>query len=171
MANALKIIVKETLSELKKFHKSAPSHHAPKIKMLMEIKQSAYDLSKNELAAQIGVNHNSIQTWRTKYKTGGIKELLSDGRIGFKPAMISKETNEQIRMKLHNAEGAFTSFKELQHWVDTHFEKGVNYNSLRHYVKRHFGAKLKVARKSHIKKDKNAGELFKKTSIRSAKKK
>jgi len=171
MANALKITVKETLSELRKLHKSAASHHAPKIKMLMTIKKSAYDLSKNELAAQVGANHNSIQTWRTKYKSGGIKELLSDGRIGFKPAMISKEAHEQIRMKLHDAQGGFTSFKELQNWVDTHFKKGVNYNSLRHYVKRHFGAKLKVARKSHVKKDMDAGECFKKNSIRSAKKK
>ena len=91
----------------------------------MTIKQSACDLGKNELAAQVGANHNSIQTWRTKYKSGGIKELLSDGRIGFKPAMISKEAHEQLRMKLHDAQGGFTSFKELQHRVDAHLKKVV----------------------------------------------
>lgn len=171
MANALKIIVKETLTELKKMHKSAAAHQSPKLKMLIIIKQSEYDLSKNELAAQVGVNHNSIQTWRRKYLSGGIKSLLWDGRIGFKPSVISKETHEQLRIKLHNPQGAFTSFKDLQQWVDTHFKKGINYNSLRHYVKRHFGAKLKVARKSHIKKDPDAVAAFKKTSVRSAKKK
>lgn len=171
MANALKITVKESIPELKKLLKSAPEHQSPKLKMLITIKQSASDLNKNELADQVGVNHNSIQTWRKKYQTGGIKLLLSDGRIGFKPSVISKEAHEQIRIKLNNPEGAFTSFKDLQQWVDTYFIKGINYNSLRHYVKRHFGAKLKVARKSHVKKDKEAVDIFKKTSINSVKKK
>ena len=171
MANALKIIVKETLLELKKMLKSSPPHQTPKIKMLILIKESEIDLTKNELAVQIGVNHNSAQSWRKEYQSGGIKALLSDGRIGFKPSVISEEAHEQIRIKLHNPEGAFTSFKDLQQWVDANFAKGINYNSLRHYVKRHFGAKLKVARKSHVKKDKEAVQLFKKTSIKSVKKK
>ena len=63
MANALKIIVQETLTDLKKMHKSAAAHQSPKLKMLIIIKQSECDLGKNELAAQVGVNHNSIQTW------------------------------------------------------------------------------------------------------------
>jgi transposase len=171
MANAKRISVKETLTELKKQFKSAPAHQGSKLRMLIIIKQSEIDLSKNELADQVGVNHNTIQKWRSKYMIGGIKALLSDGRIGFKPSVISKEVHEQIRLKLNNPEGAFTSFKDLQHWVDSHFIKGINYNSLRHYVKRNFGAKLKVARKSHVKKDLEAGRAFKKTSARSAKKK
>ena len=65
MANALKIIVKETLPELKKMLKGTPLHHSPKLKMLILIKQSEFDLNKNELADQVGVNHNSIQKWRT----------------------------------------------------------------------------------------------------------
>lgn len=170
MANALKIIIKETLPELKKMLKSSAAHQVPKLRMLMVIKQSEFDLNKNELAQQVGVNHNSIQSWRKKYLSGGIKSLLADGRIGFKPSVITKETHEQLRIKLSNPVGAFTSFKELQHWVDTHFVKGINYNSLRHYVKRHFGAKLKVARKSHVKKDREAGQTFKKTSLGSARK-
>jgi transposase len=152
-------------------HKNSPVYHSPKLKMLIAIKQSEIDLNKNQLADQVGVNHNSIQKWRNKYISGGIKSLLSDGRIGFKPPMISKDTHEQIRLKLFNPEGAFTSYKDLQLWVDNHFEKGINYNSLRHYVKRHFGAKLKIARKSHVNKDKEAGPVFKKTSSVSAKKK
>lgn len=171
MANALKIIVKETLPELKKMLKSSSEHLVPRLRMLVIIKQSEFDLNKNELAKQVGVNHNSIQSWRKKYIFGGIKSLLSDGRIGFKPSVITKETHEQLRVKLSNPVGAFTSYIELQHWVDAHFVKGINYNSLRHYVKRHFGAKLKVARKSHVKKDREAGQAFKKTSLRSARKK
>lgn len=171
MAKAKTFTVKENLSELKKLLKSAPVHIAPRIKMLLVVKQSDQALSKNDLAEQVGVNHNSIQQWRSKYVSGGMEELIKDGRVGFKPSVISTQAHQQIKVKLNNPQGAFTSYKELQQWVDRDLVKGINYNTLRHYVKKHFGAKLKVARKSHIKKDKETGELFKKTSTGSVKKK
>lgn len=171
MAKPKSFNVKESLSELKKLHKSAALHIAPRIKMLLVAKQSDRALSKNELAELVGVNHNSIQQWRSSYGRGGMEELIKDGRVGFKPSVISKQTHEQIKVKLNNPQGAFTSYKELQEWVDRDLVEGINYNTLRHYVKRHFGAKLKVARKSHVKKDQQSVELFKKTSTRSVKKK
>jgi transposase len=167
MANALSFKVKESFSELKKLHKSAAAHIAPRIRMLMVAKQSDQALSKNDLADSVGVNHNSIQQWRSKYMAGGIASLLKDGRVGFKPSVISKQAHQKIKVKLHNPIGAFTSYKDLQIWVDTELVKRINYNTLRHYVKRHFGAKLKAARKSHVKKDKDSGEAFKKTSVKS----
>ena len=171
MAKPLSITVKETFEELKKLLKNSSPHLSPRIKMLMVIKRSNSLLSKNDLANEVGVNHNSIQKWRRNYLKGGIKKLLADGRIGFKPSVISKASHEQIRIKLNSPEDAFTSFIDLQSWVDSTLEKGINYNTLRHYVKRHFGAKLKVARKSHVNKDKQAVESLKKTLEKSAKKK
>ncbi len=171
MANALTITVKESLNELRLLLKKSAAHHSPKIRMLIEIKKSNVALSKHELADKIGVNHNSIQTWRTKYKNGGINGLLKDGRIGFKPSVISPTAHKKIEAKLNKKNAAFSSYKQLHQWVDKNLVEGINYNSLRHYVKRHFGAKLKVPRKSHIRKDKKAVTAFKKTLSGSAKKK
>jgi len=171
MANALSITVKESFLELKRFLKISPAHHSSKIRMLMEIKKSDAALSKNELADRIGVNHNSIQTWRTKYQKEGIKGLLTDGRVGFKPSIISTAAHKKIGTKLNASEAAFTSYKQLHEWVEKNLIEGVNYNSLRHYVKRHFGAKLKVPRKSHIRKDKEAVVTFKKSSNESVRNK
>ena len=171
MANALSITIKESLRELRGLLKKSATHHSPKIKMLLEIKKSDYALSKNELAERIGVNHNSIQTWRTKYQKSGISGLLTDGRIGFKPSIIDPSVHKKIKLKLHSEDAAFSSYKQLHAWVEKNFIKEVNYNSLRHYVKRHFGASLKVPRKSHINKDKEAVAAFKKTSSESVKEK
>jgi transposase len=171
MANALSITIKESQQALRLLLKKAPPHHCPKIKMLIEIKRTDVALSKNELAHRLGVNHNSVQTWRSKYLIGGLNELLKDGRVGFKPSIITKAAHKKIAMKLNSPEAAFSSYKQLQAWVDKHIVGGINYNSLRHYVKRHFGAKLKVPRKSHINKDKEASAAFKKTSSDSVKKK
>ena len=163
MANALSITVKESLKDLKILLKKSAPHHSSKIRMLIEIKKSDIALSKYELADKVGVNQNSIQTWRTKYKNEGINGLLKDGRIGFKPSIITPVAHKKIELKLNAQEAAFTSYKQLHQWVEKHLIKGINYNSLRHYVKKHFGAKLKVPRKSHIRKDKEAVATFKKT--------
>ena len=171
MANALSVTVKESFKELKLLLKKSPAHHSAKIRMLIEIKKSNVLLSKNELAEMIGVNHNSIQTWRTKYLKGGIDELLKDGRIGFKPSIIKTTAHKKIASELSKEVASFSSYKQLHAWVDKNVVKGINYNSLRHYVKRHFGAKLKVPRKSHIRKDKEAVITFKKTSSETSRKK
>ena len=168
MANALNISVKESLKELKILLKKSAPHYSSKIRMLIEIKKSDSALSKYDLADKVGVNQNSIQTWRTKYKNEGINGLLKDGRIGFKPSIISPKAHKRIELKLNAPEAAFTSYKQLHQWVEKHLIEGINYNSLRHYVKRHFGAKLKVPRKSHIRKDKEAVATFKKSLSESA---
>lgn len=167
MTNALSITVKESLKELKILLKKSAPHHSSKIRMLIEIKKSDIALSKYDLADKVGVNQNSIQTWRTKYKNDGINSLLKDGRIGFKPSIINPVAHKKIKLKLNAPEAAFTSYKQLHQWVEKHLIEGINYNSLRHYVKKHFGAKLKVPRKSHIRKDKEAVATFKKSSSES----
>ena len=168
MASAKEVNVKESVDELKTLYKTVPAHHKQKVQMLLIIKQSEYALTKNELASLVGVNHNTIQAWRKKYISQGIDALLTDGRIGFKPPLLSKKQHAKVLIQISNPKDAFISFKELQTWVNNTFNMDVNYNSLRHYVKRNFGAKMKVARKSHINKNEQAVESFKKTSGKNA---
>ena len=163
MANAKNITVKESLSALKTLLKSQPIHKSSKIKMLIEIKKSITSLSKISLAEKIGVAPASVQTWRLIYAKAGIDGLLKDDRGGYKPSLITKAAHKKIELKLNSPEAAFSSYKQLHDWVTKEFTKEMKYNSLRHYVKRNFGAKLKVPRKSHIKKDKEAVDAFKKT--------
>ena len=164
MANALSVHVKESIQGLKVLLKKSLQHHSPKIRMLLAIKNSKVPFSKNELGEMIGVNHNSIQTWRTMYIEGGITALLTHKKVGFRPSVITSTAHKKIEKKLNSPTEAFTSYKELQKWVDTKFLKGIKYTTINSYVKRHFGAKLKVARKSHIDKDPKAEEEFKKNS-------
>jgi len=49
-------------------------------------------------------------------------------------------------------------------------DRPLKYITLVKYTERHFGSKIKVARKSHVKKDDLQVESFKKTSVRNAKK-
>jgi hypothetical protein len=102
------------------------------------------------------------------YFKDGLEGLLVYGKIGFKPSLISPELHKALEAKLKSPKDAFTSYVDLIAWItDNYMPDGVKYQTINSYVKRNFKAKLKVARKSHIKKDENAGESFKKTSVKS----
>lgn len=166
MALAKQIIVKETEQELKALLRKQPLHLKNKVQMLLVLKKSEVALSKEALAKILHINHNTAQIWRTKYCNEGIDGLLSDGRIGFKPSIISEELHTAIEERLHSPKNAFTSYVDLIEWItENYIPEGINYQTINSYVKRNFGAKIKVARKSHIKKDEAAVDSFKKTSV------
>lgn len=164
MAKSKIISVKESEVELKKLLRQQPIHLKNRVQMLLVLKGSEYSLSKNELSKILNINHNTAQRWRKTYCEKGIDGLLSDGRIGFKPSIINSEIHQAIEQRLTSPKDAFTSYIDLINWiVENYLPQGINYHTVNKYVKRHFGAKLKVARKSHSKKDENAVESFKKT--------
>jgi transposase len=163
MAKAKQIHVKETPQQLKQLLKQQSRVNLRKrVIMLQQIKKSEFPLSKNELAELVGVNHNSIQEWRRLYEQGGIQALLQSKQGGKRREVITAVAHAAIEKKLKSPSDAFVSFEDLRKWVDKHFIPGIKYVTLNAYVKKHFGAKLKVARKSHILKDMAAVEQFKK---------
>ncbi len=171
MANAKIIHVKESAAELKRLQKKQPLTIIKRLNMLLELKKSGQDgISKRHLAKLIGVDPNSIQSWRTLYTNSGIKGILSHGRKGFKPSLITKEEHKKIEQKLTQPKNALRGYKELMHWIKEELGKDIKYTTIVEYSKRHFGSKIKVARKTHVLKDEEKVTAFKKTSLRSSSK-
>jgi transposase len=168
--SAPKIIhVHESLQYLRKLLKESSVFIAPRIKMLIEIKKKEGEgISKRVLAELIGVNHNSIQTWRKLYLSGGITLLMSHKKTGYKPTIITKEEHDAIESKLKDPQNGIRGYTELMTWIENEFQKSINYNTLYKYCVREFSSSIKVARKSHVNKDDEAVEAFKKTSVISA---
>jgi transposase len=166
------IQVKESTSELKSLLKTTPRIIFPRIRMLLEIKkyESTGGISKRMLAEAIGVNHNSVQTWRTLYANGGIEQLISYTKNEGRPSVLSEKEHQAIESKLNDSKNGLRGYVELLDWVETTFKKKIKYNTLLKYTNREFGASVKVARKSHVKKDPEAVLAFKKTSLKSVKK-
>jgi transposase len=161
MARPTTIQVKETVAALKQLLRKQPLYLQKRIQMLLLIKEGKHS-SKYDLATALSVNPNSIQTWRSKYTRGGIKNLLVYNRTSNKKSVITPELHKAIEKKLTNATEAFRSFEELRSWIDEKYIPFINYHTVNKYVKKHFGAKLKVARKSHIAKSEQAVSAFKK---------
>ena len=171
MASPKQIVIKESLPELKGLLKKASPLIAPRIRVLIEMKKAQdIGISKRALAAAVGVNHNSAQTWRTLYSQGGIKAICSHNKKGFKKSVFSKEEHDAIGKKLNDPKNGLRDYTELLEWVEKEFKKEVKYNTLLKYSMKNFGSRVKVARKSHINKEEQAVKTFKKTSVISARK-
>lgn len=171
MSSPKALIIKETLAQLNKLQKNNNPMIAIRIRALIEFKKNeSTGISKRAVADIIGVNHNSVQNWRTLYEQGGIEALLHHNRKEGRPSRITAEEHILIEKKLKDPNNGLRGYVELLNWIETEFKKIIKYNTLLKYSIRHFGSKVKVARKSHVKKDVAAVASFKKNSVRNVKK-
>ena len=165
------ISIKESLSELKELQRKSGHLISKRLQILIEFKKNAeMGLSKRAVSDKTGINHNSITKWRNIYLKSGIHPFLSHGRIGFKKSVIDSSSHKAIEKKLKDPRNGLRGYKELQQWVSDTLNLEVEYSTLVKYAIRHFGTKIKVARKSHVKKDENSVNAFKKTLVVSAQK-
>lgn len=166
MSLALYIPVKETITELNGLFRKSSLMEQPRIKMLIEMKKAGNNgISKRDLMENVGASSQSIHSWRTSYKNGGIAALLHNGRKGKagRPSSFTKQEHALIEKKLKDPKNGLAGYIELQQWIAQEFKKDVKYNTILKYAIEHFGAGVKVARKSHVNKQDEAVEAFKKT--------
>ena len=154
------IQVLETTEQLKARHQRTPAYLHPRIKMLRLIASGTTQVST--LCAKLGVSAPTLQGWKTKYRQGGIEALLSEGRGGDKRSGITAEQKQKIEQRLSDPRNAFRSYGEAQAWLKEELGIEKEYHALNKYLKRNWGTKLKVGRKSHVKKDEAAVAVFKK---------
>lgn len=160
MAKPIEISVTESVETLKKRLTNAPTHHRPRLKMLFLIAQGTH--ANPILAAKTGASLRSIIRWKQTYAAGGLQALLSDKRGGDRRSSFSEQDKEKLSQKLSDPKDAFTSFGQAQQWIKENLGVAMNYHAVNKYLKRNFGARLKVGRKSHVKKDAEAVAFFKK---------
>lgn len=160
MALLQKITVKEDVTELRKLIANSTPAVKPRIKMLLSIVQGV--LSTSELVQKTKANRDSIRNWKNVYREQGIEGLLKEDRGGKRFGTLNEEQKAILHKKLSEVKGGFTSYIEAKEWINTTFGVKMNYPAVVMYLKRNFGTKLKVARKTHVNKDENASALFKK---------
>ena len=97
--------------------------------MPIEIKKSDNSLSKRALAELVGVNHNSIQSWRSIYLSGGITLLMSHKKKGYKPSLITTEEHKAIHCKLQDPQNGLRGYTELMKWIEQELGKNIKYNT------------------------------------------
>jgi transposase len=170
MAHPKNLIIKETQKEIKKHLKESIPFIGQRLRVLLILKQhEKTGISKREVAKLAGVDPNSVQNWRTLYINTGIEGLMKHQKKGFRPSVFNAIDHQKLETKLHDSQNGLQGYVELKAWLEKESDKIFNYNTLLYYCIRNFKSSVKVARKSHVKKDENEVAIFKKTSDESAK--
>ena len=133
-------------------------------KALLLIKQSKV-VYTYQLAKKLKRERKTIYNWLNLYEREGIDAYLKVKSRGSRREEIPEQVKQALSAKLSNPSTTITSYVELLNWVESHFGILLNYKTLYSHCRTHHQSVLKVARKSHHKKDELAVEAFKKTAL------
>ena len=104
-----------------------------------------------DVARLLGMNRKSIGQWLSKYEAGGLEQLLERRFAPGRQSYMTPSQLEALRSKVNEPEG-FSSYMEIHRHVTETFGVDISYKAIYALVHDRWGAKLKVPRKSHIKK-------------------
>lgn len=165
MAKQIDINIAESLSTLEKLlPKQTSITNRSRIKMLLLIHQRKVIYTK-DLIPRLKHCRKTIYNWIKLYREGGLESLLASTKGGNNTPLIEQCTKVALADKLSDTSTQITSYTELLHWVQQHYQSNINYATLYKHCRVHHHSVLKVARKSHHKKDEKAVEASKKTAL------
>lgn len=164
MGKVFEIRIKESLLVLKTAHRKEKSHKKKlRILSLILTKEGKY-LRRVDLAKFLGVNITTLNKWTAKYKALGLKGMLVLESGGKRRETVPVSIHKAIEAKLNDSRAPLQGYNDAVLWIKQEFGYELKYHTVRAFMIRNFGTKLKTPRKSHYKKDEVAFASFKKTS-------
>ena len=161
MTGKLKIeIVKsvETLSKLLKSEKNPQKKE--RIQALYWLKTNLAETIEH-LSALSGKHRTTVSRWLSSYRKGGFSKMVNIYNSSGRKPKIPPEIQQALINELNEKEG-FSSYKEIQTWLYTVHDLNVAYKVVHDTVRYRLKAKLKVPRRTNVKKDVEAEAQFKK---------
>jgi transposase len=115
------------------------------------------------IAQQLGYERHAVGRWLQLYEQQGLSASLQINKTGNpKTSVVSQEVLAALRAKLSNPQSYFTSYKQVQQWLKEAHNITLQYSWVHEIVRYQLGAKLKVVRKTNVKKNPAYEEKFKK---------
>jgi len=115
------------------------------------------ELTLEQIAAQLGRARSCVQGWLDRFRHGGLEALLSRGHGMGPPSQLSPELAAALSQKL--AAGEFRRAADAQRWLSETGGRPGGLAAVYKYLKK-AGARLKVPRPCHQKKDAWASLAF-----------
>ena len=109
-----------------------------------------HELTVAEIMKVADVSRQTVFTYRDKVVGGGVARLLARGKAPGNRPVVRGAVQTEFLARL--AEGKFRRAKDAQAWIKKRTRKALSESGARKVLRR-LGGKLKVPRKSHVKKD------------------
>jgi transposase len=162
MSGVLKIEITESQESLKELLSKQKTGKS------FERLQTLYWLSSgqaqtvDELASLSGHHRTTVSRWLSKYRQGGLSNLLNIKTSPGRNRKLSWEIEKKLVEELADPEG-FSSYEEVQTWLKAVGDVEMSYTGVHKLVRYRLKSKLKVPRPSHVQQKEGAVETFKKT--------
>jgi len=161
MPKKIDITIKEDLDFLNNsYSKTVSRLQQDRIKTLLYVATKKYHY-QSDIAKKLGRTEKTIRDWLKLYATRGFNALITVNSGGNNTRTLSDKVIELIAQKVTDPSTTITSYIELQFLLEEQTGEKIAYGALYSHCRRKFKSKLKVARKSHYKKDANAEAFFK----------
>ncbi len=162
MPKKINLEITENVEFLQREHSKAKGLlKKDRIKTLLYIKEGKYHF-QSDISKKLGRSEKTIRGWLQQYLKEGYSSLMEVKSGGNNTKTISEKARIFIAEKVKDKNTTITSYIELQLLLEEELGEKVFYGALYSHCRRNYKTKLKVARKSHHKKDEKAEELFKK---------
>ena len=106
-----------------------------------------------QVARLLGVERETVGAWLRLYERGGLAALLRLGQPRGAASSLPPHIQAGMREQLAQPLG-LASFRELHRWVEQTYHIQTTYRIVHYTARQVLGARLAVARRSHIKKKK-----------------
>ena len=163
---AIVIQVKENKATLKKHLANCKNLKQEKrIRMLLYFKNTEAPVPDGPLYKELNISQRTLQRWKHQYSEEGVASFLSaqTRKKGFK--QVSAQLHEAFKVKLNDTKDPLLGYWHAVEWAKADHGAEVQYQTLRQYLIKHFGTKIKRGRKSHIEKDQGAEQAFLKSYL------
>ena len=166
MSNCKKITVKESEKELRRMINKSSGLIAKRLLIILVCKQHEdVGISRRELGRLCNCGHCMAHRWRCVYEKKGITALLTHNRTNHVTTILDENDKARIREKLQDVQNPLKGYVELQQWIEDNLGKKIKYNTIYNFVRHNYHTKIKAVRRSHVRKDAEAANTFKKTSV------
>lgn len=165
MGRVKKIEIKESSAELLKMIRGEKRPLVQARLQAFYIYKSGQAQDYSSISEQVGYERHTVGKWFRQYSQQGIAacQALEMGKKS--SSIISGKALAELTEKLNHATDYFTSYKQIHQWLLKEHNLQLSYEHVHRFVRYKLKAKLKVVRKSNLKKDAVKEEKFKKKQM------
>jgi transposase len=139
-------------------NQQSDGHRRTRLQMLYLLRIGAAT-DRLQVAQLLGVSRNTVGQWLQCYERGGVSALLRLGQAPGAPSSLPPHVIAGMRERLAQPRG-LASFRELRHWVEQTYHIQTTYRVIHYTATQVLGARLAVARRTHLKKKKLRRRAF-----------
>ncbi len=147
--------IKEDISQLEQMLKTEKDARLKERILALYLIKTKQAKTRIAVAKMLAKYRTTIGDWLKEYEKNGMSGLLTIQTHSNRRPSIPPDVLERLKQKLKDPEG-FNSYKAIQIWIVDEFNISVPYKTLHNIVRYRLKSKLKVGRKSHVKKTNNS---------------